>query len=91
VYQDTGRAAAGAGQHQPVPGRGTNGLALGILQGIKNTGYIHMSILPDARSRPEWLESCNFQMVISPQLLSAENCVIMLTSLGKDALFLPST
>jgi hypothetical protein len=41
VHQHAGLAGAGAGQHQPIAGLGGHRLALGVVQGIENVGYVH--------------------------------------------------
>jgi hypothetical protein len=49
VHQHARLAAAGTGEHQHVRVLGSNGLALGIVQGRENIGYIHGAILTSAR------------------------------------------
>ena len=48
VHQHPGLAAAGAGQHQQVAAFAGYRVALGLIQGVENAGYIHGRILSNA-------------------------------------------
>ncbi len=52
VHQHAGLATARTGEHQLAPARGTDGLALGIVEGVEEIGDVHGAECINPRGRP---------------------------------------